>query len=126
MRWPSSVPSASVKLHPLALLPFVIGPYARRRPRQCVALISGERRERLHHRGLRHFERRHRPRDNAIEALRVLEHRRVAARAHVLDDRGDRGIDVRILRGFERDERVERRRETGFRRVETAHERVAA
>ena len=45
-----------------------------------------------------------RGRVEAVESPRVFEQRRVAARSHVGDDRGDRAVDRLVLRRFERDQ----------------------
>src|SRR5690606_21094890 len=46
---------------------------------------------------------------DAVEAAGVFQHRGIAVAAHGLDDGGNRRIDLRILRGFERDQALEAR-----------------
>jgi hypothetical protein len=71
------------------------------------------------------LERDHGVHVEAVEATGVFEHRRVAGGAHRLEDLGDRGVDASVRLGLEGEQRIQRRQEFGFARVEAADRRLA-
>jgi hypothetical protein len=81
---------------------------------QGVALDRGKPRQGRRKLCVRDLERADAGGIDAIEAARVLEHRRVAARAHRGDDFGHGRIDLRIECRFERDQARESRLEVGI------------
>ena len=93
---------AELVLHGPALLELVLveGPDAPRGGLEGVPLVPGERFEGVEHLLARHDGVFHRLQAEAVEAVRVLDHRLVAAGGDVLDDRlgtaGDFGIDRRV------------------------------
>ena len=66
--------------------------------------------------GLRDLEIGGARRRHAVEPPRVFEHRRIAARANVVEDRGDRAIDRLVLRASKAGERGETGVEVGLAR----------
>ena len=95
-------------------LPLVIAADALGRGLQRLALGARQCRGRALRLVERHLERRGRGGLPAIEPRGELEERRVAARAHVVEDRRGRALDRVVLRRLERDEARERLLETAL------------
>ena len=99
----------------------MVGPHPLGRGDQSVVLLGAQSIERRFEGGGPELERRDRGRLDAVEQISVFEHGGVAARPHVDDDIGDRGVDRLVLGGVDRRQPRKRRGEIRGRRIEAAH-----
>src|ERR1700736_1209192 len=99
----------------------VVDPYALGCGDKRITLLRIQSIERGFERGGSKLQRGHRGRLDAVEQGRVFEHGGVAARPHIDDDIGDRGVDRLVLGGVNRRQSRKRRGKVRGRRIETTH-----